>query len=105
ETDRLDGLRITITTNGGIYDSQVQPGWTVLSTMSSIYNDLGQVTSTTDAAQHTTSYQYDGAGRQTRVTDPLTHSIVTAYDAAGRAILSTDASLHTSQYAYNGDGQ
>jgi YD repeat-containing protein len=63
ETDRLDNLVISVTSSNGIFNSQWVSNGAVLSTTTSTYNDLGQLTSSTDAAHHTTQYQYDAAAK------------------------------------------
>ena len=105
ETDRVDGLVITVTTSNGVSSSQVQSAGTVLSRMKTTFNDLGQVTQKTDAAGQPTLYQYDADGRETAVTDALSETVSTSYDAAGRLASTTDGAGHITQYVYNADGK
>jgi YD repeat-containing protein len=71
ETDRLDNVAISITTTNGVSSSQLVSAGALLSKTTSTYNDLGELTASTDVANQTTTYQYDADGRQTAVTDPL----------------------------------
>jgi RHS repeat-associated protein len=105
ETDRVANLVITVTTQNNLSSSQLTSVGAVLSYTTSVYNDLGQVTSSRDAAGQTTLFAYDNAGHQTSVTDALNKTTSSAYDALGRQISTTDALLHKTQYIYNGDGQ
>jgi hypothetical protein len=59
QTQRVDGIVITVSSTNGVYSSQLTSAGTVLSTTSSTYNDLGQLTQSMDAAQQPTNYQYD----------------------------------------------
>jgi RHS repeat-associated protein len=103
ETDRLDNVVISVTTTNGVSSSQLVSSGALLSSTKSTYNDLGQVTQSTDAANQPTKYQYDAAGRQTSVTDALTETTSTGYDAAGRATTTTDALGHVTQQVFDGD--
>jgi YD repeat-containing protein len=105
ETDRVANLVITVTTQNNVSSSQLTSVGAVLSYTPSVFNDLGQVTSSRDAAGQTTLFAYDNAGHQTSVTDALNKTTSSAYDAVGRQISTTDALLHKTQYVFNGDGQ
>lgn len=105
ETDRLDNIVIIVSTSSGVSNSQVTSQGNVVSITKSAYNDLGQVTQSTDAANQPTLYQYDAAGRQVAVTDALNETTLTAHDAAGRETSTTDALNHTTQYFYDADGK
>src|SRR5439155_15676608 len=59
ETDPLDNMVISITTTNGVSSSQLVSAGALLSSTKSSYNDLGQITSSTDAANQVTNYQYD----------------------------------------------
>ncbi|OXM61365.1 LamG-like jellyroll fold domain-containing protein [Amycolatopsis vastitatis] len=61
------------------------------------YDNAGDVTSDTDALQHTTTYRYDEAGRPTGTTLPDGTSTTRSYDPAGRHTGSAqlDAAGHT----------
>jgi RHS repeat-associated protein len=112
ETDRLDNLVITVTpTQSDEGTSSNNTNYTVVSTNTSVYNDLGQVTSSTDAAGLTTQYTYDANGRQTQVTHVYLPTNMaydtekTVYDAAGHVTDSIDALSHDTHYVYDGDGR
>jgi RHS repeat-associated protein len=65
------------------------------------YNDDDQVTSVTDALNHTTTYGYDDLGRQVSATDALNHTTSYGYDAAGNRTAVTDALGHVTGSAYD----
>jgi RHS repeat-associated protein len=81
---------------------------TVLSSTSATYSLNGYLTSTTDARQHTTSYEYDVLGELTKQTEPVSDSasITTkyGYDAAGHQTSYTDGNTKTTYYTYNSLG-
>jgi RHS repeat-associated protein len=105
ETDRLDNLVISVTSTNGVYSSQFVSNGALLSATSSVYNDLGQITQSTDSASQITKYQYDSAGRQASVTDALNETTPSVYDADGQQIFSTDALNHVTQNVYDHDGR
>ncbi|MFJ9909188.1 RHS repeat-associated core domain-containing protein [Streptomyces sp. NPDC101152] len=80
----------------------------VLSSTSATYTDNGELQTTTDARQHTTSYEYDALGELTKQTEPVsdTGSITTkyGYDAAGHPTAYTDGNGDTTYYTYNSLG-
>lgn len=61
QTDRLDNLVLTVSTTNGVSTSQFVSAGAVLSSTSSTYNDLGQVTASLDAAHQPTTYQYSSS--------------------------------------------
>jgi RHS repeat-associated protein len=79
-----------------------------LSSTSATYTDNGELQATTDARQHTTSYEYDALGELTKQTEPVsdTGSITTkyGYDAAGHPTAYTDGNDDTTYYTYNSLG-
>src|SRR5260370_294965 len=102
-TERRDNLVITVSTTNGVSSSQLTNPGTLLSTTSSLYNDLGQVTQSTDAANQITKYQYDSAGRQSSVTDALNEVTSSTYNVAGQLIFSSDSLNHVTQRVYDRD--
>lgn len=73
--------------------------WIVLRRpLTQAYDKVGNVTSSTDALGHTTSYGFNAAYEQTSVTDPLGHTTTTLYDAAGNQTSVTDALLDVTTY-------
>jgi len=67
--------------------------------VTSAYDELGRVTSRTDANGNITKYGYDSLGRLTTVTDALSQVTSYTYDEAGNRLTQTDASTHTTSYA------
>jgi RHS repeat-associated protein len=104
-TERLDSLVINLTTQNGITRSVFVSAGAVLGFTATLYNSLGQVVQTTDAAGQPTYYEYDSAGRQSAVIDALGDRSETQYDAAGRQVLTRDALGHETRYEYDGDGR
>src|SRR2546423_8714001 len=47
------------------------------------YDEVGNLTKTTDPLSHATRFGYDSRNRQTTITDALGHVTTTNYDAAG----------------------
>ena len=83
------------------------PSSNLLSTTGTTY-DAGRVQTSTDAANHTTTYQYDADGHQVEVDDSVDgtpRSTTATYDKAGRLATSTDALNHTTSYNYDADGR
>jgi len=63
------------------------------------YDAVGNLISTTDALDHTTTYEYDALNRKVKTTDALGHTTQVAYDVLGNVIDETDANgviTHTS---------
>jgi RHS repeat-associated protein len=65
------------------------------------YNDRGDITSRTDANDHTWTYGYDTAGNLESITDPLNHATRHTYDEVGNRQTSTTPRQATTVYAYN----
>ncbi|WP_377343917.1 LamG-like jellyroll fold domain-containing protein [Plantactinospora siamensis] len=55
------------------------------------YDKLGQLTSSTDPRDKTTTYEYDSLGNVTKVTGPTNKSATARYDAVGDLLDSVDA--------------
>ena len=53
------------------------------------YDDLGRLTTVTDALTHETSYTYDERGRKLTETDAELHTTAWAYDFMGRQVSRT----------------
>lgn len=69
------------------------------------YDDNGNITTITDAANRVTTMEYDGLDRLIRSTDPLNAITRLEYDAGDRITKVTDPKgLHTT-YVYDGFGQ
>ena len=79
-------------------------------TSATTYDATGNVASTTDALNNTTSYQYDAMGRQLAVVQPVaagsTSQPVTqsVYDAVGNLVQSIDALGNSTEYHYDALG-
>ena len=77
------------------------------------YDAVGNMTSSTDAAGHTTAYQYDNLGRKTAELAPCAYSDVNgtptymrattqyAYDLAGNMTSTTDPLGNVTRYGYD----
>jgi RHS repeat-associated protein len=79
-------------------------GTTVNSSFIYTYNALGQVTSVTDSANHTTTYTYDALGQLTQVTLPGGPTITYSYNADGvRTAVVTGNT--TTTYSSNTDNE
>ncbi|MBM7774763.1 RHS repeat-associated protein [Actinokineospora baliensis] len=66
------------------------------------YDELGHLTTTTDANGHRTTYaDYDASGYPRRITDPLDCSSLFAYDEVGNVVSTLDAKRHTSTFGYD----
>jgi RHS repeat-associated protein len=70
------------------------------------YDATGQLLTSTDANQHTTSYgDYDPVGYPKTTTDPLRNASHTEYDVRGNVVSSTDGLGKTSTYGYDTFGR
>ncbi len=69
-----------------------------------VYNDLGQVVSTTDSDGNQTSYQYDDLGRCIKMTDP-DGTTTYGYDLEGDQTSVQDPDGNTTSYTYLCPGQ
>ena len=65
------------------------------------YDAVGNVTTSTDALNHTTSYLYDALDRNTVVIDALTRRTTTGYDAVGNVTQVTNSRNHATNYSYD----
>ena len=65
----------------------------------------GNVTSTTDAANHTTTQAFDALNRLIRTADPLNGVTQDCYDAQGNLASVTDPRGLKTSYVFNGFGQ
>ena len=77
-------------------------------TTSDVYDNLGELVSSTDGMARETIYQYNVLGRQTVETDPspgngaATPSTTRIYDALGDVLTSKDVLGDTTSYGYDG---
>ncbi|WP_234533394.1 LamG-like jellyroll fold domain-containing protein [Streptomyces shenzhenensis] len=89
--------------------TQYDANGTVLAQSSTGYDGVGNVTSVTDARQHTSHFTYDAAGTVTQEIQPVddTTSITTTfgYDAAGNRTRFTDGRGNSWRYTYTPWGQ
>ncbi|MEU9450634.1 LamG-like jellyroll fold domain-containing protein [Streptomyces sp. NPDC048277] len=89
--------------------TQYDANGTVLAQSSMTYDGVGNVTSVTDARQHTSHFSYDAAGTVTQEIQPVddTTSITTTfgYDAAGNRTRFTDGRGNSWRYTYTPWGQ
>ncbi|MBT8228600.1 MAG: hypothetical protein HKP61_17650 [Dactylosporangium sp.] len=72
--------------------------------VTTVYDKLGQVASTTDPLGKTTTYEYDTLGNRTKVTDPAGKVSTAAYDAVGDLLETVDqtGARSTATYDYLG---
>ncbi|MEU6194565.1 LamG-like jellyroll fold domain-containing protein [Streptomyces sp. NPDC047061] len=89
--------------------TQYDANGTVLAQSSTGYDGVGNVTSITDARNHTSHFTYDAAGTITQEIQPVddTTSITTTfgYDAAGNRTRFTDGRNNSWRYTYTPWGQ
>src|SRR5579859_6741661 len=69
------------------------------------YDEVGNRLTQTDANNHTTNYQYDQRGRRVARTLPLGQSEAYTYAANGNLATKTDFNGKTTTYAYDGVNQ
>ena len=72
---------------------------------STVYDGLGRVLQTIDAANKVTSYSYDANGNVTTVVDPNNFTTTTQYDALNRPILVIDPLSKSVATTYTADGK
>jgi RHS repeat-associated protein len=74
-------------------------------TVTNTYNADGELTASTNAAGHTTSYAYDLNGNQTEIVDPRGNKTITSYDPDSRITAKTIAagtsSAATTRHSYD----
>ena len=68
------------------------------------YNQLGQVSSTMDAASNVTTFVYDSFGRRTQDIDALTNTVYTEYNAEGQ-VLATWGATYPVAYDFDDYGR
>jgi RHS repeat-associated protein len=68
------------------------------------YDQSDNLTSLTNALQHTTHYDYDDLNRLIQLTDPLQHVTQWRYDDLNRLIASVDALAGESRQSFDADG-
>lgn len=69
-----------------------------------VYDDRGNIISTTDALGNSTTRTYDDDDNETSITDPLGRTMTFTYDAAGNQLSATDPLGNTSSNIYNERG-
>ncbi|CAH1217420.1 hypothetical protein PAECIP111893_04275 [Paenibacillus plantiphilus] len=91
--------RTTVDLLGREILSQINKGAGFQQLSSTQYDDMGNITFSTDA-QHTTKYQYDALGRLTSVTDPKNDTTSYTYSLAGflKEIRYPDATTTQKRY-------
>ena len=77
----------------------------VLVEESNTYDKNGNLLTTKDALNNTTSYTYGNAGRVTKVSNALSQDTQFSYDGMGRLIQQTDARNVVTQYTYDRFGK
>ncbi len=74
-------------------------------TISRVFDELGRVTSCTDAQNYTVGYTYDTEGNVLTITYPGNKTVTYTYDNANRLNTVTDWSNRTTTYTYDGIGR
>ena len=69
-----------------------------------IYDNRGNVISTTDSLGHTTSRTYDSTNNEKSITDPLGNQTTFTTDNKGNRTSVTDPLGHTTRFTYDGFG-
>ena len=69
-----------------------------------IYDNRGNVISTTDSLGHTTSRTYDSNNNEKSITDPLGNPTTFSYDNKGNRTSVTDPLGNTTRFTYDGFG-
>ncbi|HKQ51123.1 MAG TPA: RHS repeat-associated core domain-containing protein, partial [Pyrinomonadaceae bacterium] len=69
------------------------------------YDQYGQVTAVTDPLGHTTHYEYDPLGNKTAIVDALNHRETMEYDQLGRQVAQTDALGRRTSIEYDPAGR
>ena len=100
---------LTLTTGGMANNPPASPTYAVTTT----YNALGDVLTTTDQMGRTTTYQYDNLGRKVEELDPTAYSVVNGtetltqatttytYDRNGNVLSTTDPDGNTTWTTYD----
>jgi RHS repeat-associated protein len=73
----------------------------LLNVTSFSYDSLGNLTSRTDANNHTTQYKYDAYGELIEMTDPANQTTKFSYDGFGNLAMVTDARGNQTRYRYD----
>src|SRR5262249_45818129 len=91
-TDNLgDRIAYTLDAMGNHIQEQVfDPTSALAQTRSRVFNNLNRLAQDLGAQGQTTQYAYDNQGNVTTTTDPLNHSTSNQYDALNRLIKVTD---------------
>jgi RHS repeat-associated protein len=85
-------------------EAAFDPANTLARSRSRVYDALNRLQKdigATNPATQITQYAYDNQGNLTTTTDALNHSNTNAYDALNRLITATDPNNGQSQYSYN----
>ncbi|MEW6100871.1 MAG: RHS repeat-associated core domain-containing protein [Candidatus Omnitrophota bacterium] len=69
------------------------------------YNELGELTSTTNKRNYTTDFTYDNYGNLLTATDGLDNTTSFTYDILGNPTIVVDAKTNPTQFVYNGLNQ
>jgi RHS repeat-associated protein len=69
-----------------------------------VYDADGNLTSSTDGSENTTTYAYDAAGERTKTTNPNGTTQQASYYGDGSIHTQTDGNGHTTTYAYDPRG-
>jgi RHS repeat-associated protein len=102
-----EGSKITYTLDAmgnRISEAAFDPANTLARSRSRVYDALNRLQKdigATNPATQITQYAYDNQGNLTTTTDALNHSNTNAYDALNRLITATDPNNGQSQYSYN----
>jgi RHS repeat-associated protein len=68
---------------------------------STVYNDAGEVTGSTDKRGNSTTYTYDLAGQRLTITDALGNATTSTYDPNGWLLSTKDALNQTATFTYD----
>ncbi len=104
-TERLADLVISVTLEGGdLGASALIPGYSMLSTSTTMYDTAGRIYETIDAAGLQTNYHYNATGNVSEtdeMVNGVTRTTTSTYNLQGLVMTTTDALGHTTQYQYN----
>lgn len=75
------------------------------SSIINVYDAKGNLVSTTNESNKTTTYEYNALNLETKITDPMGRVTQITYDSAGNVLNTTNGEGKTTTYVYNAAGQ